>query len=109
MLQGSFQQRIKSLCLSSEQCTAFSTPQKHRDSDSHRLNVLFPFIDSTVVANNYKVRTKRHFLSDNLTVFGSEGDGGGDAYSGWVACFSWFDRGWPLIQRRELIGLWTLV
>ena len=22
----------------------------------------------------------------------------GDAYSGCVACFSWFDLGWPLIQ-----------
>ena len=22
----------------------------------------------------------------------------GDAYSGCVPCFSWFDRGWPLIQ-----------
>ena len=53
---------------------------------------MFPFIDSIVVTNNYKVRTKHHFLSDNLTIFGSEGDGG-DAYSGWVACFSWFDRG----------------
>ena len=33
------------------------------------------------------MRTKHHFLSDNLTIFGSEGDGGGgegDAYSGWV-------------------------
>ena len=37
-LQGSFQQRIKSFCLSSEQCSAFSTLQKHRDSDSNRLN-----------------------------------------------------------------------
>ena len=61
------------------------------------------------------MRTKHHFLSDNLTILGSEGDGGaggvggGDAYSGWVACFSWFDRGWPLIQGRALIGLWTLV
>ena len=40
---------------------------------------------------------------------GGGGVGGGDAYSGWVACFSWFDRGWPLIQGRALIGLWTLV
>ena len=54
------------------------------------------------------MRTRYHVLSDNLTIFGSEGDGGGGE-RGWVAGFSWFDRGWPLIQGRVLIGLWTFV
>ena len=60
------------------------------------------------------MRTKHHFLSDNLTIFGREvdgggGGGGGGAYLGWVACFSWFDRGWLLIQGMAFTGLWTLV